>query len=218
VKVSKLTVVAALCAGSLCIQTHRACAQDDGPPPPPPGAPAATPAVAGPPPNPASLAPGGGGGADRMEQFRQRMNERIKTTLKASDEEWAVIQPLLNNVQEKMRETMLGRFGGGPRPDRGPGGPRENGQAGGERPERTNNAERPNRPDRPASASSAEVTALRTALESDATSNTEIKAKLEALRKSREKAVADLAQARTELKAVLNLRQEAALVMMGMLD
>jgi hypothetical protein len=214
-KVSKLTALAALCAGSLCFHSPNASAQDDGPPPPPPpGAPAATPSVSGPPPNPAALAPGGGGGADRMEQFRQHMNERIKTALKASDEEWAVIQPLLNNVQDKMRETMLGRFGGGPRPERGP---RENAQngGGGDRPER---AERPNRPDRPASATSAPVEALRTALESTDTSNTEIKAKLEAVRQSRQKAVDDLAKARTELKSVLSLRQEATLVMMGMLD
>jgi hypothetical protein len=217
-KVSKFTALAALCAGSLCFHSPRANAQEDGPPPPPPPeAPAATPSVSGPPPNPASLAPGGGGGADRMEQFRQRMNEHVKTALKASDEEWAVIQPLLNNVQDKMRETMLGRFGGGPRPERGGGGPRENGQngGGGERPER---AERPNRPDRPPSATSAPVEALRTALESTSTSNTEIKAKLEALRQSRQKAVDDLAKARTELKSVLSLRQEATLVMMGMLD
>jgi hypothetical protein len=151
-----------------------------------------------------------------MEQFRQRMNERIKTALQANDQEWAVIQPLLNNVQDKMRETMLGRFAGAPRPQRGgPGGPGGGDNANEARPER---AERPNRPDRPEQAGSAEAQALRTALESSSTSNTEIKAKLEALRESRKKAQADLEQARADLKAVLSLHQEATLVMMGMLD
>jgi hypothetical protein len=154
-----------------------------------------------------------------MEQFRQRMNERIKTSLQASDEEWAVIQPLLNKVQDKMRETMLGRFSGAPRPQRGGGGP---GGAGADNnanaPARTDRAERPNRPDRPEQAGSAETQALRATLENPSASNTEIKAKLDALRESRKKAVAELDQARAELKSVLTLHQEATLVMMGMLD
>jgi hypothetical protein len=146
-----------------------------------------------------------------MEQFRQRMNDRIKTALQASDQEWAVIQPLLNKVQDKMRETMLGRFGGGPRPQRAGGNNPSDNAA--ERPERAN------RPDRgPEQAGGTEAQALRTTLENPSSSNTEIKAKLEALRQSRQKAVADLEQARTELKSVLSLHQEATLVMMGMLD
>ena len=152
-----------------------------------------------------------------MEQFRQRMNERLKTALAANDEEWAVIQPLLNKVQDGMRETMLGRFGGGPRP------PRPNAGGGGNdnapRPERADRQNRPDRPEnRPEQAGSTEAQALRTALENPATSNTEIKAKLDALRESRKKAVADLEKARADLKSVLSLHQEATLVMMGMLD
>jgi hypothetical protein len=150
-----------------------------------------------------------------MEQFRQRMNERLKTELQVNDQEWAVIQPLLSKVQDKMRETMLGRFAGGPRPQRG-GGPGGGGNDNGaQRPER---AERANRPDRPEPQGSAETQALRTALESPSSSNTDIKAKLQALRDSRQKANAELEQARNDLKSVLNLRQEATLVMAGMLD
>ena len=141
-----------------------------------------------------------------MEQFRQRMNERIKGALQANDQEWAVIQPLLNKVQDKMRDTMIGRFAGAPRPPRG----------GNNAPE--NNGDRPERANRPEQAGSAEAQALRTTLENSSASNTEIKAKLEALRQSRQKAVADLEQARSELKSVLSLHQEATLVMMGMLD
>jgi hypothetical protein len=154
-----------------------------------------------------------------MEQFRQRMNDRIKTSLQASDEEWAVIQPLLNKVQDKMRETMLGRFNLGPRPQRAGNNGGGNNGAGGNG---GDNAPRPERADRqnnrPEQAGSAESQALRTALESPSTSNTEIKQKLEALRESRKKANAELEQAREELKSVLSLHQEATLVMMGMLD
>ncbi len=61
-----------------------------------------------------------------MEKFRQQMNERIKTQLKASDDEWAVIQPLLEKVQTKMREGMESRFRGMGGMG-GPGGPRRDG-------------------------------------------------------------------------------------------
>jgi len=64
----------------------------------------------------------------------------------------------------------------------------------------------------------AEADALRTALQSDATSNDEIKTKLQALRDARKKAQDTLEQAREDLKKVLTLRQEATLVQMGLLD
>src|SRR5438067_13070735 len=38
---------------------------------------------------------GGQGGNFDPAQFQQRMNDRLKESLKASDDEWAVIQPLL---------------------------------------------------------------------------------------------------------------------------
>ena len=46
------------------------------------------------------------------EEFRQRMNERLKTSLKVSDEEWSVLQPLIEKVQTKQRDACGGRFGG----------------------------------------------------------------------------------------------------------
>src|SRR4051812_39478759 len=56
------------------------------------------------------------------EEFRQRMNDRLKASLKASDEEWAVIQPLVEKVSTKQREASGSRFGG-----RGGRGGREGG-------------------------------------------------------------------------------------------
>mgnify|MGYP001074398676 CR=1 FL=1 len=62
------------------------------------------------------------------------------------------------------------------------------------------------------------MTALQTTLENKDASADDIKAKLTALRTSRAKKEADLKSAREELRKVLTLRQEAQLVLMGMLD
>jgi len=65
---------------------------------------------------------------------------------------------------------------------------------------------------------SPESQALKAALDSDATSTEDIKAKLQALRDARKKNAADLEQARQDLEKVLTLRQEATLVNMGILE
>lgn len=128
------------------------------------------------------------------DEFRQRMNERLKSSLKVSDEEWGVIQPLIEKVQTKQRESMSGRIG------------RRGGDRGGD------NASRSDRP------GAAESEALRTALENESTSPDELKSKLNAVREQRKKAQAELAAAREELRKVLSVRQEAALVAMGVLE
>jgi len=164
----------------------------------------------------ASPAPGGspGGHEDYRQRMTERLNETIKSELKVADDEWAVIQPLLEKVESLQRESMMGRFGGlmggFGRQRQHPEGEQANGSpspaAGGN----TNN-----RPDR---AGSPEAQALKAALDAGGTSTDDIKAKLQALRDSRKKAEADLDQAREDLKKVLTLRQEATLVMMGILD
>ena len=179
-------------AGVLGLQTLPVHAQDDAPPPPPP-------AEAG----GGAGGPGGEGGEQRRQDWRQRMADRIKTEMKASDDEWSVIQPLLEKVETKMRESMGGRFGGMGGGPGGRGGPR-----------RENNGGDANRP-QPAGA--AETQALRQTIDGDG-STADIKAKLQALRDQRKKSEADLAQSRADLKKVLNVREEAVLVMMGVLD
>jgi hypothetical protein len=156
------------------------------------------------------------------------MNDRMKAMLKASDDEWAVIQPLLEKVQIAQRATQAGRFGGfggggrrggggyggggggqggnngpssGPGQGGGPGG--NGGGPGGGRFGRV---------------TSPEAQALQTALASDSTPDAEIQTKLQALRDARKKAQADLDQARQDLAKVLTLRQEATLVEMGLLE
>jgi len=142
-----------------------------------------------------------GGRRGNYEQFRQRMNERLKENLKVSDEEWAVIQPLIEKVQVKQREAGASRFGGG-RPRGGPDGGSP-GQGSGNRPER---------------AGSEQAQALRTALDDANSTPEDLKAKLAALRESRKKAQAELEQTREELRKVLTLRQEASLVLIGILE
>jgi len=61
------------------------------------------------------------------------------------------------------------------------------------------------------------VEALQTALENTATPTDEIRTKLTALRQARERANQELATAQQELRQVLTLRQEAQLVLMGLL-
>ncbi len=187
--IRNLTTIAATLAAGIFTLAAPLKAQDA---PPPPDAPA-----------------GGENRGDRRggnpEDFRKRMQDRLKASLKVSDEEWAVIQPLVEKVQAKQREAGGGRggFGGGGR--RGGGG----GQAGSATDGGQRNAQR---------GGSAESQALRTTLENENASPEEIQAKLSALRDSRKRAGEELAQAREELRKVLTVRQEASFVLMGMLE
>ena len=172
-------------------------------------------------PAPAGAAEGGGGRrGGNPEEFRARMAERLKTAMKATDEEWAVIQPLMEKVRDAQREAgpgfgRPGGFGGpggpGGRPPGGPEAQGENGEGG--RPERR---ERGGGPE--GRGGSPEAQALRTALEDEKTTPAELQAKLTAVREQRKKGAADLAAARENLKKVLTTRQEAVLVAMGVLE
>ena len=61
-------------------------------------------------------------------------------------------------------------------------------------------------------------TQLRNALRNDSTSADEIKKQLAALRAARETARKELVVAQQELRKTVNVRQEAQLVLMGLLD
>ncbi|MCD6339720.1 MAG: hypothetical protein J7M29_10125 [Verrucomicrobia bacterium] len=138
-----------------------------------------------------------GQGANRPQrrfdpaQMRQRMMDRLRQQLNASEQEWQVIQPLLQNVMEKQRAA---RFGG-------------IAMMFGRRPGSRGGAQVP-----------AEIRELRDALENPNTPADTLKAKLDAYRKLRQKQDQELKAARDKLRQVLTLRQEAQLVMMGILD
>jgi hypothetical protein len=159
--------------------------------------------------------PPGQGPGGRMfdpEQMRQMMEQRMKEMLGATDEEWKVLGPRVMKVQELNRQTsgpgrgmmMFGRgMRGGPG---GPGGPGGN-QPGG--PMGTN---------RELTETEKIQEQLQTLLEDTTSTPDKIKEQLTKLRAAREKDKAELAKAQKSLREVLTLRQEATLVLMGMLD
>lgn len=154
--------------------------------------------------------PGQGGGRGNFDpaQFRQRMLDRLKEQLGATDDEMAALGPKIEKVMQLQRDAqgggMRGMFGrrggqGGQGGNGGPGGP----------PGGANANESPVRQ---------KATELRTLLEDKDAKPDDIKAKLDALRQARAQAKQDLAAAQQELKGLLTQRQEAVLVEMGMLE
>ncbi|MCX8036630.1 MAG: hypothetical protein N3D11_06185 [Candidatus Sumerlaeia bacterium] len=170
--------------------------------------------------------PGDRGGFDRGRfdpaQMRERMLEGLRERLGATEEEWKAISPLVTDVMEKQGNAMRGGFGGlmgllgrggpgGPgRPggDRGPGAPPGGDQPGQDRGRRGGMFGQPD----------PEIEALSKTLEDPNASKETIAANLKALRDARAKREAELKAAREKLRAVLTLRQEALLVLGGLLD
>ena len=125
-----------------------------------------------------------------------------------SDAEWNVIQPRIQKVMDARRDVgfgggMRGMFGGrrgGGGGDNPPGGDQGRGRAGGM-----------------FGQPSATAQALQSAIEAKAPTD-QIKAKLDAHRADRKQKQEVLAKAQEDLKKVLNVRQEAAAVLAGLLD
>lgn len=140
--------------------------------------------------------PGGGGpGGGGPAQFQQRMMERMKTELGATEDEWTVLEPKIQKVMDINRDLQAGPMGGM--------GGRRGGAAA------------------PAAAEGevAKATAaLRETLQNTDATPEEITTKLTALRDARTKATADLEEARKDLKSVVTPRQEAVLVLAGTLQ
>jgi len=142
------------------------------------------------------------------EQMRAMMEKRLQETLGASDEEWTALGPLVTDVMEKQRATNMrggrrGRPGAPPRD----GGRAEGGRRGEGRPEGG-----------PDDSSQTAVAALRTVLDNESATAEQITAQLTAVRAERTKAKTELAAAQAKLKEVLTVKQEARLVLMGLLD
>jgi hypothetical protein len=143
--------------------------------------------------------------------MQQRMMEFMKTRLGITDDaEWAIIEPRLSKVMTLSRSAS--NMGGMMRGMMGRGGMDRGGRRRPDIAGRQDTLEAADDPVQKASDSLQE-----TLDKTDATAE-EIKTKLQAFREAREKAQQDLAKARQELRDVLTLRQEAQLVLMGMLD
>ena len=139
------------------------------------------------------------------QQMRQQMMDRMKEQLGVNDEEWKVMQPLLEKVMTLSREARGGGMGGMM-------GGRRGGRPGGD-----NNAAPPPGA-RPQSDIQKASDALQKLLNDKDSKPEQIKAALATYREVRAKARAALEAAQTKLREICNMRQEARLVSMGMLD
>jgi hypothetical protein len=143
----------------------------------------------------------GGRGNFDPAAMRERFTGMIKEQMGATDEEWKVIEPKLTKVMDARRDS--GGFGRG-----GPGG------FGRDR-NRDDSSANAQTDASPVQAASRE---LRNVLDDKNATPEQIAAKLTALREAKEKSKTTLASAQKDLKEVLTQRQEAVLVMFGMLD
>ena len=136
-------------------------------------------------------------------QFQKMMEQRLKERLGINDEEWKVIGPLVTQVTDKQRELRGGmRVGLGRRGGRRRGG---------------DNAAK-TRDDKKAPKGSVDVEALQKCLESADSSAKDIQTKLVAVRAIRTAKETELKTVRDALRQVITVRQEAQLVLMGILD
>ena len=143
--------------------------------------------------------PGGGGGYD-PEAARQRALGRIRGALQVTEEEWTKILPCIEAVQTLQRQVRpgMGRmFGRGGPPPAAPGAP------GAPEPTAVEKA----------------TEALQGVLDKPDSKPEQIAQALKAYREARDAANKDLLKAQEDLrKAVKQPRQEAALVLLGLLD
>jgi len=145
--------------------------------------------------------------------------DRVKEALKCSDNEWKVLGPKVDRIMTLSRDADSGRgrmfrgggrgTGGGPQMGGGPAGDRggrpANGRGGG--------------PGAGATSPVAKaVDDLQTTLDNPQATSDQIMAKLAALRAARDKAQKELAKARQDLRQLVTQRQEAQLVLMGILE
>ena len=142
----------------------------------------------------------------RIEQFRQQMSDRMREQLGATVDEWKILQPRIEKVQQLQRQSR-GGFRGMLGFDRGLGGR-------GGPPDRRREGEA----ERERSDIEKKSEALRSLLEDESASADSIKAALDALRKARANAQKELAAARKELREVVTSKQEAQFVLIGILD
>jgi hypothetical protein len=129
--------------------------------------------------------------------MNERQLGRIREALQPSEAEWKTLEPKITKVLTLSRQTGgmgmgMGRRAGGQ--GQGPEFPRDESLIGKSTEE------------------------LRKVLDNKDAKSDEIKAKLTALRDAREKTKQELAKAQQELRGGLNVRQEAQLVLMGLLD
>lgn len=136
------------------------------------------------------------------DRMRQTYLGRIKEALKATDEEWNILGPRVEKVQS-LSGQLAGRGRMGMMFGRG-----------GDRAGRPETAE----PVRELTDVEKSLQDLRATAENEGATPDELGAKLKALREAREKVKQELAKEQDALRQLVTLRQEAQLVLMGLLD
>lgn len=179
----------------------------------------------------AQPAPGSDGERQqRINQFRQMAENRIKDLLKATDDEWGVLKPRIEKLQQMQSSNDTRRVGfsmlmGGANASWRTQG---SAPADGQRQANTNkdqkDAAKPATPgggffgDTTSTPAYEKAREMQTALEAkDATSDT-LRNKLTELRAARALARTETTRAQEELRQLCSIRQEAVLVMMGILE
>ncbi len=156
--------------------------------------------------------------SERFEEMRKQQAQRMREDLELSEDEFSAIQPMIENVQQLSLESQaVGRGGsGGPGGPGGPGGAGGFGGFGGRggfSPADMGIEMTPQ-----GRALNDAATALRETLDNDATSSEDIKSRLAAVRQARVAMQDALRQAREELRGFVTPKQEATLVLQGLLD
>lgn len=141
-------------------------------------------------------------------QMQELMMKRLQEDLKASEEEWGVMMPLVSDVMKLQRSQIRSGLGMGPGGPGGPDGPGRPGEQGGPGMGSADST----------GTSSPEATELKTTIDKENSSKDEIQAKLTAFRQARVKQEQALKAAREKLRTVLTVRQEAILVLSGLLE
>ena len=135
---------------------------------------------------------GGGGGTPGDPASRvARQMARFKAALGATDAEWKVLEPKIQLVTTRSREAQIGRGMYG-RPGAAP--------------------------ETPVTALAKAAADLQKTLDNSQATPDQIKAKLAAVRAAQKQADAALAAARNSLRSSVNIRQEAQLVLLGILQ
>ncbi len=146
--------------------------------------------------------------AERMKEFRDRMLDQQRERLGFSKEEWTVVSPRYVKVAELRREMSMGGRGWMRR------------IMGRGRPGRDREDDRDE--DREGDEDQAPLVKAREALDelvdAEGSDAADIAKALKTYRDERSKMEQKLAKARKELREVLNTRQEAMLVLQGMLE
>jgi hypothetical protein len=164
----------------------------------------------------------------RMEEWRKRAADQQRQNLGATEDEWKVLQPLIEKVQNLQRSSRGGMMRGGIGGIGGMGGfGNFGGRTRGGRGNRDANTPAATTPPAPTNPDGTpreltevekKTTALNDVLKNKDASPTQITEALTALRTARAKDQQGLTQAREELKKVVTAHQEAMLVLMGVLE